>query len=134
MVHLPQRAGAAEGQQRETAVIDLPPERPKKPRKIRESDVEAYLVAEVEKRGGVAEKFSSPAKRSVPDRIVMWPKVPQPGGWCDDAFIEFVECKAPGEKPTPAQARDHARRRAMGFLVWVVDSYESVDNYLRGAV
>ena len=108
-------------------MIDLPPERPKKPRKIRESDVEDYLVKEVEKRGGVAEKFSSPAKRSVPDRLILWTL-------SDRGYAEFVECKKPGEDPTPAQARDHERRRAMGFVVHVVDSYESVDNYLRGAV
>ena len=112
-------------------MIDLPPERPKKPRKIRESDVEAYLVRRVEELGGVAEKFSSPAKRSVPDRLVQWPA--HSNRWGVEG-IDFIECKAPGEVPTPAQARDHERRRAMGFEVYVVDSYESVDNYLRGAV
>jgi hypothetical protein len=114
-------------------MIDLPPERPRKAKKIRESDVEAYLVAEVEKRGGVAEKFSSPAKRSVPDRLILWPGIKMSLSVVG-AKVHFVECKAPGEMPTPAQLRDHKRRRDMGFHVWVVDSYESVDNYLRGAV
>jgi hypothetical protein len=89
---------------------------------VRERDIEAYLVAEVAKRGGVAEKFTSPARRSVPDRLVQWP----PYG-----TIEFVECKATGEEPTVPQQRDHERRRKMGFIVVVVDSYEAVDNYLR---
>ena len=109
-------------------MIDLPPEPAKKPKRIRESDVEAYLVKRVEALGGVAEKFSSPAKRSVPDRLVQWCE-PNRQGW-----VHFVECKKPGEEPTAAQARDHERRRAMGFTVVVVDSFEAVDNYLRGAV
>jgi hypothetical protein len=108
-------------------MIDLPPERPKKPRKIRESDVEEYLVKEVEKRGGVAEKFSSPAKRSVPDRLVQWL---DRGDW-DVCSICFVECKKPGEPPAPAQARDHERRRGMGYRVYVVDSFEKVDLFIK---
>ena len=92
---------------------------------MRESQIEAYLVAEVAKRGGVAEKFTSPSRRSVPDRLVQWDC---PEG---DGRVHFVECKATGEKPTVPQQRDHARRRKMGFTVVVVDSYESVDNYLE---
>ena len=119
-------------------MIDLPPERPRKAKKVRESDVEAYLVREVEKRGGVAEKFSSPAKRSVPDRLVQWSSGVADYGHAGaehyPARVHFIECKAPGEQPTAAQARDHERRRLMGFRVVVVDSYEAVDNYLRGAV
>jgi hypothetical protein len=97
--------------------------RPRKPRRLRESQVEAYLVRKVEENGGVAEKFTSPNRRSVPDRIVMWPY--------DDGFFGFVECKAPGEKPTPSQEKDHERRRKMGFSVEIVDSYEAVDAYLK---
>ena len=89
---------------------------------MRESLIEAYLVSEVAKRGGVAEKFSSPARRSVPDRIVLW---------TNPADFQFVECKATGEKPTVPQQRDHDRRRKMGFIVVVVDSYEAVDKYLE---
>jgi hypothetical protein len=44
--------------------------------------------------------------------------------------VAFVECKAPGKEPTSAQLRDHERRRAMGFRVYVVDSYESVEQFL----
>ena len=44
----------------------------------------------------------------------------------------FVELKAPGKKPTPAQLRDHARRREMGFRVEVLDSIEAVDRFVEG--
>lgn len=83
---------------------------------MRERDVEAALVVLVESLGGKCEKFTSPGRRSVPDRICSFP-----GG-----VILFVECKAPGAKPTKLQARDHAKRRALGFVVLVVDSLESV--------
>ena len=80
-----------------------------------EEDVENALVRRVKKLGGTAEKFTSPGRRSVPDRLVTLP-----GG-----SIVFVELKAPGKKPTEKQARDHERRRKMGCDVRVIDSVEA---------
>lgn len=77
-----------------------------------ERDVEKAFVKRVKALGGMAEKFTSPARRSVPDRIVTMP----------DGQIIFVELKAPGKKPTEAQERDHAKRRAMGCDVRVIDN------------
>lgn len=79
---------------------------------IRESTIEKHLVAEVKKAGGIAYKFISPGRRSVPDRLVLLP-----GG-----RVVFVECKAPGEKPRPEQLREHERLRALGFSLVVLDS------------
>ncbi len=79
-----------------------------------ERDVERALVQRVNALGGTCEKFTSPTKRSVPDRIVTLP-----GG-----RIIFVEVKAPGKKPTELQHRDHERRRALGCDVRVIDSME----------
>lgn len=50
-----------------------------------EKTIEAAFVKRVKELGGIAEKFVSPNKRSVPDRIVMFP-----GG-----KLLFVELKAP---------------------------------------
>lgn len=72
----------------------------------RESLIEKHLVAEVKKAGGVAFKFVSPGRRSVPDRIVLLP-----GG-----RLVFVECKAPGKAPRADQLRE------LGFTVVVLDS------------
>jgi len=83
-----------------------------------EKEVEQYLVRRIKELGGMAEKFTSPGRRSVPDRLVSLP-----GG-----RIVFVELKAPGKKPTPGQLKDHERRRVMGFTVLVLDSKEAVDN------
>lgn len=90
-------------------------------RPIREADIEAHLVKRVKEAGGIAYKFTSPQRRSVPDRLVL-----MPGGraW-------FAECKRPGAKPTEAQAREHERLRALGFQVEVVDDRELIDMWTR---
>lgn len=93
---------------------------------MRESQVEKYLVERVEANGGLCEKFTSPGRRNVPDRLVSWPAT-----CCHLPEVAFVECKATGKKPTPAQRRDHKRRREMGHNVYVVDSYEAVDAFIK---
>lgn len=80
-----------------------------------ERQVEAALVKRVEKElGGMCEKFTSPGRRSVPDRIITLP-----GGQ-----IIFVELKAPGKQPTPLQKRDHTKRRKLGCDVRVINTLE----------
>lgn len=88
---------------------------------MRESSIEKYLVREVARACGVAEKFTSPGRRNVPDRIVTWLA----------PMIDFVELKATGEKPNAGQLRDHKRRRARGYFVAVIDSKEGVDRYIQ---
>lgn len=84
-----------------------------------ESAIERAFVARVKSLGGMAEKFTSPGRRSVPDRLVTLP-----GG-----VIIFVELKRPGGKPTVAQLRDHERRLSLGCDVRVIDSLEAVDAF-----
>lgn len=88
---------------------------------MRESVIETYLVKRCKAIGGVAEKFTSPNKRAVPDRICQF----------KGDLIVFVECKATGEKPTEAQKIDHDRRRARGHDVWVIDSIEEVERFIN---
>ena len=83
---------------------------------MRERDIEQALVRRVKKLGGLCEKFTSPGRRSVTDRIVTLP----------NGRIIFVELKAPGKRPTELQQRDHDRRRALGCDVRVIDSIEGV--------
>lgn len=83
-------------------------------RLIGEDSIEKHLVSEVQKIGGIAYKFVSPGRRGVPDRLVALP----------NGKIIFVECKAPGEKPTPYQLREHARLFALGHQVIVLDSQD----------
>lgn len=84
-----------------------------------ERDVEQALVRRVKALGGLCEKFTSPGRRSVPDRIVTLP-----GG-----RIIFVEVKSCGKEPTPLQSRDHARRRALGCDVRVINSMEAAREF-----
>ena len=84
-----------------------------------EKTIEAALVKRVKALGGMAEKFTSPNKRSVPDRIVTLP-----GG-----VIIFVELKAPGKLPKELQQRDHDIRRALGCDVRVIDSIEGCNAF-----
>ena len=82
-----------------------------------ERTIEAALVRRVTKLGGLCEKFVSPGRRSVPDRLVTLP-----GG-----RIVFVEVKAPGKGPTELQERDHWRRRKLGCEVIVINSIEAAN-------
>lgn len=86
---------------------------------MRESTIEKKLCLKVKKLGGMCEKFTSPGRRSVPDRIVSLP-----GG-----KIFFIEVKAPGRKPTLLQKRDHERRKALGQKVFVISSLEEIDAF-----
>jgi len=76
-----------------------------------EKDVEGNNRTYAKKKGVMFEKFTSPAKRSVPDDILTFP----------NGLIAFIEYKAPGKRATPKQWLDHQKRRAMGCLVYVVD-------------
>ncbi|MDS0807532.1 hypothetical protein [Burkholderia cenocepacia] len=88
-----------------------------------EKTVETYLVDRVRAAGGDAYKFTSPARVSVPDRIVVFPP----------ARIYFVELKRPGGKLTRGQEREHERLRALGCDVRTLDSREAVDAFVREA-
>ena len=88
---------------------------------MRESTIEKRLKRGIEALGGLCEKFTSPGRRSVPDRLVSFP-----GG-----RIVFVELKAPKKEPTALQAKDHARRRALGFDVRAINTVEKADELLE---
>lgn len=84
-----------------------------------ERDIERAFVRRVKALGGLCEKFTSPGRRSVPDRVVTLP----------GNRIIFVELKRTGAVPTEAQARDHDKRRALGCDVRVIDNIEDVNAF-----
>lgn len=86
-----------------------------------ERDIEAYLVKRCKEIGALADKFTSPQRRSVPDRLITF-----------KGRVLFVELKATGKKPTEAQVRDHERRRAAGAEVVWLDSCAAVDVVVKG--
>ena len=83
---------------------------------MRESQLEQKLVSHITKLGGIAYKFSSPNRRSVPDRLCVMPN--------GRAF--FVELKAEGKAPTPLQQHEHETLRALGHTVLVIDNVGDV--------
>jgi hypothetical protein len=84
-----------------------------------EKHIEKALIKRVKELGGVCEKFTSPNRRSVPDRLVTLP-----GG-----RIIFCELKSPGKRPTNAQRRDHLKRRMLGCEVRVIDCLGDVSMF-----
>jgi hypothetical protein len=89
---------------------------------IREADIEAYFVKQVANAGCVAYKFVSPGRSNVPDRMVLMP----------GRRVYFVELKAPGNNPTAAQIREHARFARTGHQVQVIDTKAGVDAWIAG--
>ena len=84
-----------------------------------EKDIENALVRKVKTLGGMCEKFTSPGRRSVPDRIITLP----------NGKIVFVEVKNTGKKPTELQLRDHERRRSLGCDVRVIDNMDDANAF-----
>lgn len=100
-----------------------------------EAKVEAYLVEQVEARGALTRKLKWIGRRGAADRLVVWEgpigsheQVPARGS----ARIDFVEVKRLGEVPEDLQAREINRLRALGANVFVLDSVEAVDAYVKG--
>jgi hypothetical protein len=82
-----------------------------------EKQIENYLIREVRiKLKGTAFKFTSPGRRSVPDRLCVVP------GYCF-----FVECKATDKYLTDAQAREARRLRDLNQWVYGVNSKTQID-------
>lgn len=126
-----------------------------KPKKFqeRESAIEGYLVKRTKSRGEIAYKFTSPQRRSVPDRLVLGDadqaalelqhiltlygvsldRIAPRHALRDEAagiverMVHFVELKATGQKPTELQEREHEKMRARGFVVRVIDSKAEID-------
>jgi len=86
-----------------------------------EKTIEQALVKRVKELGGMAEKFVSPGRRSVCDRLVTLPV----------NVIIFVELKAPNKNPTPLQELDHERRRALGCDVRVINTLEDARAFTK---
>lgn len=88
-----------------------------------ERTLEKYLVAKCKERGIYERKFVSPQCRNVPDRILI-----------NHGVVVFVELKAPGKRPTPAQSREHTRLVNAGGLVIVADSKEEIDHLIENLI
>ena len=106
------------------------------PRRPRERDIERHLVKRVKEMGGEVRKVQWIGRRGAPDRLVMVPEMREGYGASAGRLVGrhptaiWVELKAPGVKPDRHQIREHARMRAMGQRVEVIDSIEGVEELL----
>ena len=89
-----------------------------RPPVIRESSVEAHLVKRCKEIGALCDKFTSPQRRNVPDRLVTF--------W----GVYFIEVKRPGKTANEAQERDHKRRRSLGADVRVLNTHALIDAFI----
>lgn len=92
-----------------------------KTKKISEKWLEKQLFDEIKKRKGVCRKFFSNSDTGWPDRDVFLP-----GG-----RHYAVELKTTGKTPDPIQVSKHRWLRSNGFSVWVIDSKETLFEFLK---
>jgi len=87
---------------------------------MRERDIEHYFIRRVREVGALQRKFVSPGRKGVPDRIVVY-----------FGTVYFVELKAPGKVLRDDQAREHEKLFAAGCNVFVIDTKEGVDHFIK---
>ena len=79
-----------------------------------EKQIEAKVCEYAKTKNVLVYKFTSPARASVPDRLFI----------ASDGRAWFCEFKRTGQKPTPAQEREHDRLRKHRICVFVIDNVE----------
>lgn len=76
-----------------------------------EKDIEKKVCAYAKEQGLAVYKFTSPSRMAVPDRLFI----------TRTGVVFFIEFKRAGERPTPAQMREHERLTAQNVDVFVID-------------
>lgn len=86
-----------------------------------EKVVERKLVELVKMNGGMCIKLLCDQLIGLPDRMCLFP----------GHKMVFVELKTTGQKPKRIQMYMHNKLRALGFRVEVIDTVESVVNFVE---
>lgn len=89
-----------------------------------EKIVERKLVEAVKSNGGMCIKLLCDQLIGLPDRMCLFP----------GHKIVFVELKTTGQKPKRIQMYMHNKLQALGFRVEVIDTVESVVNFVDNIV
>ena len=89
----------------------------------REGPIENYLRRRVKEERGQIRKVKWLCRSGAPDDLIWW----------SGPRAAFVECKAPGVpiNPKDPQAREVDKLLRDGWAVYVVDSFEAVDEVIR---
>lgn len=85
-------------------------------KRLKEKDVERFLVEHIQRLGGEVRKVVFPGHSGAPDRLVLFP----------DGELTWVELKSPTGSVAPHQEREHTRFRAMGQVVLVLYSIDEI--------
>lgn len=85
-----------------------------------EKEVEGAACRYGKDTGWTMRKYTSPAHRSVPDRLCLH----------DFGTVIFIEFKRFGEEATETQKEEHEHLRARGFTVYVCDNLEDAKRIL----
>lgn len=88
-----------------------------------EKILEPKLSKKVREAGGWAIKLLPTFVKGIPDRMVL-----MPGG-----KVYFIEMKSGGETPSKIQLIIHTKLRKLGFEVYVIDSTEGINDFIRRA-
>jgi len=86
---------------------------------MRENEIEKYLHDRVKALGGTYRRLNWVGRNNAPDDLVLLP---------GRSF--YAECKRPGEKPRPGQAREHELLRASSITVYVFSTPAEIDAIL----
>ena len=89
-------------------------------KKASEKTLEKKLTAGAKRLKGIALKFHCLSFTGFPDRIVLIPM----------GRLYLVELKSEGKKPSPRQKIVHEFLAKLGFPVYVIDSEETLKNFL----
>jgi hypothetical protein len=98
---------------------------------VLEKDIEAKGSKFAKERGLEHYKFTSPNRRSVPDRLVLGYILPEHRAIVSQ-YVRFIEYKKPGGVLTTGQARELGRLTELGFKADVADSVELVEKFMKG--
>lgn len=77
-----------------------------------EKDIERRVCDYAKQYGILCYKFTSPSRRSVPDRMFI----------TKTGEVFFIEFKRKGQKPTPSQEVEIGKIRKTGLKVYVIDN------------
>ena len=83
--------------------------------RLLEKQIEEKVNTYAKEQGYLVYKFTSPQRVAVPDRLYINPR----------GKVFFVEFKREGQRPTPAQDREHERLREQGVRVFVIDNVQA---------
>lgn len=94
---------------------------------VKESAIERHYVERKKREGGVAFKFTSTQRRSVPDRLSLDYIPSAEHRHIVGLYVKFVEVKRKGAKLTDGQQREAARLTSLGYAVYKISSKEEAE-------